>query len=300
MRFLVTGAAGFVGSNLCKEFESQGHELVGCDNFFNGKRENLEGFRGELLAKGIGQLNQADISGLDAVFHEAAISDPTVKDEKLITETNFTQSLSLLKLCNRLSVPFIYASSSAVYGNTNTPNREFEAEKPHNAYARSKLMLDLAARELMGKSQIVGLRYFNIYGPGEALKGKSASMVHHFLASILAGQEPVIFGDGTQKRDFVYIKDVVRANMLALRSGKSSIVNVGSGRAVEFRELVSIIATLAGRKVQPVYKPNPYANGYQFHTEAELSNAGRMIGYRPEWKIEDGVRAYLEFLKRPA
>lgn len=296
MRLLVTGAAGFIGSNLSKYLEEAGHEVIACDNFSFGKKENLSGFTGIVLEKEHGRLSEANLSGVEGVFHEAAISDPTVTDEKLIMGVNFEQSMRLMKTCKKLSIPFIYASSAAVYGNTKIPNKEFQAEKPHNAYARSKLKLDYAAKEIMGGSQITGLRYFNVYGPGEALKGKTASMVHHFMKDIIAGKNPVIFGDGRQKRDFVYIKDIVRANMLALKSGKSGIVNVGSGKATEFTALVSEIGRALGKELKPIYKENPYKRGYQYATEADLSLSKATIGYMPEWNLKRGVKEYAVYL----
>lgn len=295
MRLFVTGAAGFIGSNLCMEFMRRGHEVVACDNFSNGTYRNLTGFRGQLLPKDICEIDENDLKGIDGFFHQAAISDPTVTDEKLVLETNLAQSVRLMKMCRQKGTPFIYASSAAVYGNTKSPNREFEAEKPHNVYAYSKLMLDYAARQEMGKSQIVGLRYFNVYGSGEEFKGKTASIAYHFLKEIMENRRPLIYGDGKQKRDFVYIKDVARANLLALESGKSGIVNVGSGKATEFRELAGIIAEKLGKKMEPVYKENPY-QAYQYSTEADLGQAKKLIGYSPEWGIADGISDYVKII----
>jgi len=295
MRMLVTGAAGFIGSNICLYLEKEGHNVLGTDNLSHGSKQNLEGFSGEFVSKELSKISASDIAGVDAVFHEAAISDPTFKDENAIMETNLIQSKRIMEICVQKGVPFIYASSAAVYGNTKLPNKEFEAEKPHNAYARSKLLLDLEAIKMRG-SQVCGLRYFNVYGPGEQFKGSSASMVYHFMKDVLAGKNPVIFGDGKQKRDFVYVKDVVRANMLALKSGKSAIVNVGSGKATNFTDLVGAISEKTGKKVKPIYKDNPFKEGYQYATEAELSLARETILYSPRWSLESGLMDYLSNL----
>lgn len=300
MNFLVTGAGGFVGSNLCFALESLGHSVVACDDFAYSQRANLEGFNGKVLALSSGKLEPSHLRGIDAVFHQAAISDPTLDDEQKIMQVNLHFSVRLMDMCMHENVPFIYASSSAVYGNTKLPNKEFEAEKPLNAYARSKLLLDKEAVSRISKgspSQIAGLRYFNIYGPREWHKGKTASMVHHFAMDILNGKTPVVYGDGTQKRDFVYVKDVVDANLAALESRKSGVANIGSGHAVQFNSLISIIAGQLGKTISPVHKNNPYSEKYQFATEADLSLARSLFGFSPKWGIEKGVADYIPLLK---
>jgi ADP-L-glycero-D-manno-heptose 6-epimerase len=293
MRILVTGAAGFVGASLCKELEKLNHEVIGCDDLSSGSRKTLEGFSGELLVRSIGSLSAEDIKKTDAVFHQAAITDPASKDEAGIMRHNLVESLKLMKICSQHCVPFIYASSSAAYGNTKLPNKEFEAEKPHNSYALSKLLLDCAAVRLMGETQVIGLRYFNIYGPGEEFKGKTASIVRQFTTELLNNRRPIIYGDGTQKRDFVYIKDIVRSNLLAMKSKKSGVVNVGSGQSIKFNHLVSMIAEIVGKDLCPVYRENPFSESYQHSTHSDLRLAKKLIGFVPVWSVEKGLKEYV-------
>jgi ADP-L-glycero-D-manno-heptose 6-epimerase len=299
MKILVTGAGGFVGARLCKHFEGLGNEVVACDNFRFGSMKTLKGFKGKVISGDFASLEKDEIAGLDAVLHEASISDPTFKDDNEIMENNFGKSTRLMGLCASCKVPFIYASSSAVYGNSPAPNIEFRNEAPHNAYARSKLQLDHYAMSLMKKgNKIIGLRYFNIYGPGEEFKGNPASIVFHFMKSFLSGSAPVIYGDGKQSRDFIYIDDIIRANELAINSKASFIVNIGSGRSVSFNELFATMAkTLGIKNAKPSYVPNPFPNNYQYNTKASLERSRRMLGFSPSWSLENGIRGLATYLK---
>jgi ADP-L-glycero-D-manno-heptose 6-epimerase len=296
---LITGAGGFVGSRLCKHFESKGHEVVACDNFRFGSQKTLEGFKGMMLAKDFSLIKNDELDGVDVVFHEAAISDPTFKSETEITETNFKKASMFMDLCCSLGIHFIYASSSAVYGNTEPPNVEFMGEKPHNAYAASKLMLDRYAMEKMKNgNRVIGLRYFNIYGPGEEFKGHPSSIVFHFLKSFLSGSPPVIFGDGKQRRDFIYIEDILRANELALSAKENFIVNVGSGKAVSFNGLYALMANELGMGgIKPTYKQNPFPNNYQYNVEASLELCSSRLGFSPSWGLENGIKEFAAYLR---
>jgi ADP-L-glycero-D-manno-heptose 6-epimerase len=300
LKIIITGAGGFVGSRLCKHFESLGNEVIACDNFRFGSMKTLKGFKGKVLSEDFASIGKDDIMGAGAVLHEASISDPTFKDDDEIIENNFSKSTRLMDLCASCKVPFIYASSSAVYGNSPAPNIEFRNEAPHNAYARSKLMLDKYAMSLMEKgNKIIGLRYFNIYGPGEEYKGNPASIVFHFMNSFLSGSPPVIYGDGKQSRDFIYIEDIIRANELAINSKGSFIVNVGSGRSVSFNELFATMAKALGVKnAKPSYVPNPFPNNYQYNTQASLDRGRRMLGFTPSWTLENGIRGLADYLKQ--
>jgi ADP-L-glycero-D-manno-heptose 6-epimerase len=292
MGMMVTGAGGFIGSRLAFKLERH-HKVVAVDDFSLGSRENLEGFKGKVISADFSTLRENDLEDVECVFHQGAISDPTFPDEERIMKVNCDNALAFMQMCRDLSIPFIYASSAAVYGNSQAPNKEFESEAPHNAYARSKLALDMGARKLWGKTPIIGLRYFNVYGPGEERKGKTVSIVWNFMKEVHAGRSPVIYGDGTQKRDFVYIKDVVRANLLAFESEVSGVFNVGSGVATDFTTLANTISEVYGKDLPPAYHDNPYSKGYQFHTQADLSNAQK-IGYSPEYDLETGIQDYRE------
>ncbi len=299
MKVLITGAAGFVGSRLCKHFESRGHEVIACDNFRFGSHKTLKGFKGKVFSKDFSSITDDDLAGVNAVFHEAAISDPTFKSETEIMETNFQDASAFMDRCCGLGIRFIYASSSAVYGNTKTPNVEFMDEKPHNAYAMSKLKLDhYAIKKMKDGNRINGLRYFNIYGPGEEFKGKPSSIVFHFLKSFLSGDRPVIFGDGKQRRDFIYIEDILNANELAISAKESFIVNVGSGKSTSFNDLYRLIEEELGmEETGPIYKPNPSPSNYQYNVEASLDLCAHKLGFVPSWSLKNGIKEFAAYLE---
>ena len=302
MRILVTGGAGFIGSNLVRELQKlyPDAEIVAVDNFTSGCFQNLLDFRGEFVTGDISQREFWDYMGknyrFDVVFHQGAITDTTVTDQELMTRVN-TQSFKYLldTALNLWGAKVIYASSAAVYGNCPAPMREDGCLKPENVYGFSKLMMDRLAQKylrLFPEAHIVGLRYFNVYGPGEGCKGKFASMVYQLAVKMMRGQKPRLFKWGEQKRDFVYVKDVVKANLLAMEKDVRGIFNVGSGRARTFNELVAIINEVLGTSYEVEYFDNPYSF-YQNHTEADLTRSRQILGYQPSWSLEEGVRDYI-------
>ncbi len=306
MRILITGGAGFIGSNIVKALQKKYPEadLVVLDNFSSGNFENLIDFKGELITGDITDRNfwnyLADLYSFDVVFHQAAITDTTVSDQRKMTEVNTLAFKYLLEIAlKRWNAKVIYASSAAVYGNCRAPMKENGCLKPENVYGFSKLMMDRIAETYMRKypeAKIVGLRYFNVYGPGESHKGKFASMVYQLAVKMAKGQKPRLFKWGEQKRDFVYIKDVVEANLLALEKDVSGIFNVGFGKARTFNELVQILNKVLGTDLEIEYFDNPYSF-YQNHTEADLTKSRSILGYSPKWSLERGVEDYIKTLK---
>ncbi len=306
MRILITGGAGFIGSNIAKALQKKYPEadLVVLDDFSSGNFENLIDFKGELITGDITDRNfwnhLADLYRFDVVFHQAAITDTTVSDQRKMTEVNTLAFKYLLEIAlKRWNAKVIYASSAAVYGNCRAPMKEDGCLKPENVYGFSKLMMDRIAETYMRRypeAKIVGLRYFNVYGPGESHKGKFASMVYQLAVKMAKGQKPRLFKWGEQKRDFVYIKDVVEANLLALEKDVSGIFNVGFGKARTFNELVQILNKVLGTALEIEYFDNPYSF-YQNHTEADLTKSRSILGYSPKWSLEKGVEDYIKTLK---
>lgn len=302
MRLLVTGGAGFIGSNLALELEKLGHQVIVYDNLSSGSYANLKGFTGEFIADDISMLTYSRLLDIapDAIFHQAAITDTTLYDEKLMLKINLSPMEELLRYAKDKKAPLIYASSAAVYGSAPSPQKEKDAGSPLNIYGFSKWMCDCQAMQFMKnypKSQVVGLRYFNVFGPNEQNKGKMASMVYQLTLQIKSGKKPRIFKHGEQKRDFVYVKDVVQANLLALKSGKSGIFNVGSGKARSFNDVCASIFDALGAKGEIDYIDNPYVEKYQSQTEASLTNSKSQFGYSPTWKLEKAIEDYMNHLK---
>ena len=301
--YLVTGGAGFIGSNLTLALQEKFPEarLTVIDDFRSGDFKNLQGYRGDFVAADLAQLDWREQFGEEkfgAIFHLASITDTTLHDQFPQVHDNVEGFRRLLRFAQPTRTRVIYASSAATYGAVSGMSREEHAAAPANVYAFSKVIMDnLACRAAEDDPEwrIIGLRYFNVYGPREAHKGVPASMVLHLSRQMKAGKNPRIFKYGEQKRDFVYVKDVVAATLGALAAKESGIYNLGSGQARSFNELIAVLNQSLGTKFQPEYFDNPHAH-YQNHTEADLTAARKSLGYEPQFTLETGVADYMQWL----
>jgi ADP-L-glycero-D-manno-heptose 6-epimerase len=325
MALIVTGAAGFIGSNLVKALNARGEKgIIAVDNLSNaGKVANLadldiEDFvdKRDLVERLVGGEFDSNVS---AVLHQGACSDTMETDGRYMMANNYEYSLALMDWCQERRIPFIYASSASVYGGGSVFREARENEAPLNVYGYSKFLFDQAVRrELPAKTaQIAGFRYFNVYGPREAHKGRMASVAFHFFNQYLAEGRVKLFegsagyGPGEQIRDFVSVEDVVRVNLFFLdHAGISGIFNVGTGRAESFNEVaraainavrgargekaLSLADLRAAKAIEYVPFPPQLAGKYQSYTRADLG-ALREAGYAaPFLAVEEGVRRYVE------
>jgi ADP-L-glycero-D-manno-heptose 6-epimerase len=303
MRILVTGGAGFIGSNLAKRLEKEGHEVVVLDNFSSGQFLNLVDFRGDVISADCEWAEPCP--RCDVIFHQASITDTTVTDQLQMMRNNVEGFRHVLAWAARWSARVVWASSAATYGNLPAPNRLTDTPRPLNVYGYSKLAMEHLAHlwaEEHSKLPIIGLRYFNVYGPGEGHKGKFASMIYQLSLQMRAGKRPRIFKAGEQKRDFVSIEDVLQANLLAmqvttpLHSPMAEVFNVGCGKAHTFNEVVAGLNAALGTRLEPEYFENPYSF-FQNHTEADISDTTRVLGYRPRYtNVSEGIAAYMAAL----
>ncbi|MDX1809438.1 MAG: ADP-glyceromanno-heptose 6-epimerase [Sulfurospirillaceae bacterium] len=313
---LITGGAGFIGSNLAFYFQEKYplSKIIIFDKFRNeetfengnlksfGHFKNLLGFKGIVISGDLN--NQDDLNKLhdfnfDYIFHEAAISDTTVSDQKIMMDTNVYAFKKLLDMANNMNAAMIYASSAATYGNSD--KFSIGCESPNNVYGFSKLMMDNLAREYMKSSSvpIVGLRYFNVYGEREFFKNKTASMVLQFGHQLLSGANAKLFvKSDTIKRDFIYIEDVIQANIKACNPKKSGVYNVGTGFARSFQDIVNILKNELNIKRDDIYIPNPYEKQYQFFTEADISLSREFLDYDPMYTLEKGIKSYIPEIKK--
>jgi ADP-L-glycero-D-manno-heptose 6-epimerase len=301
---LVTGGAGFIGSNLVLALQEKMPDarLTVIDDFRSGDFKNLRGYRGDLIAENLATLDWHQQFGdekFDAIFHLASITDTTVHDQFVQVHDNVESFRRLLKFARPSRTRIIYASSASIYGAASTASFETNgAAAPANAYAFSKLIMDNFANRVAHESRdwiIVGLRYFNVYGPREAHKGIPASMIYQLSRQMKSGERPRIFKHGEQQRDFVYVKDVVEGSIRALEAKESGIYNLGSGRARSFNELVEVLNRSLGTDLKPDYIENPHVH-YQNFTEADLTNVRRNLGYEPKYTLESGVADYMKWL----
>lgn len=302
-KYLVTGGAGFIGSNLAFTLMRERKAYVTVlDDFSSGDFRNLSGFGGDIIADGINSRDWFEKVGMvDAVFHEAAITDTTVTDQRKMMEVNVEGFRNILDFALRHGIKrVIYASSAGVYGNGDTPMREEQEPTPENAYGFSKAIMDNVARAFAADHKdmtLVGLRYFNVYGPREYYKGRAASMMFQLYNQMRAGNRPRIFKFGEQVRDFVYVKDIVRGNLNALDAKDSCVCNLASGKPGNFNEVVEALNKAMRLDLAPEYFDNPYPF-YQNKTQADLRQARARLNYRPEWNLADGISDYVEELKK--
>ena len=300
---VVTGGAGFIGSNLTlglQERFPQAHITV-VDDFRSGDFKNLAGYGGDFVAQNLAKFDWPRQFGehkFDAIFHLASITDTTNHNQFEQVHDNVESFRRILQFARPTRTPVVYASSASTYGMATEASAEDNTAAPANVYAFSKAIMDnIATREMKDNPEwrIVGLRYFNVYGPREAHKGIPASMVFHLSKQIKAGQRPRIFKHGEQRRDFVYVKDIVAGTIAAAEAKESGIYNLGSGQARSFNELVELLNKSLGTNFPPDYIDNPHAH-YQNFTQADLTRVGRALGYEPRYPLEHGVADYMKWL----
>jgi ADP-L-glycero-D-manno-heptose 6-epimerase len=300
---VITGGAGFIGSNLTLALQEKfpSARLTVIDDFRSGDFKNLAGYCGDLVAQNLATLDWHEQFGdekFDAIFHLASITDTTLHDQFVQVHDNVESFRRILNFARPTKTRIIYASSAATYGAATEASVESNGAAPANVYAFSKTIMDNIARRAAAESPdwiIIGLRYFNVYGPREAHKGVPASMVYHLAKQMTAGQRPRIFKHGEQKRDFVYVKDIVEGSILALDASTSGIYNLGTGQARSFNELVDILNKCLGTNFQPDYIDNPHAH-YQNFTEADLDKVRSALRYQPQFSLEEGVKDYMAWL----
>jgi ADP-L-glycero-D-manno-heptose 6-epimerase len=297
MKVLVTGGAGFIGSNVIKILEEKAAQVFVLDDFSSANVRNLEGTKAEVICADIlDEKIYAKLPKIDAVIHEAAITDTTLKDDKKMLMINFNGFKNIFNFCLRQKLKLVYISSAGVYGDGPNPMKETQKARPLNAYAYSKYLCDCYALKFMVKKVlplIVGIRYFNVYGPGEYHKGSAASMIYQLYLQMKANKRPRIFKFGEQKRDFIYVKDAARLTVEALNLKKNLIVNVGTGRARSFNDIIAALNKAMGKNLEPDYFDNPFTGLYQDFTEADISLLKKNFTTPPQFSLEQGIQDYV-------
>jgi len=325
---LVTGGAGFIGSNIVHALSQRGEAIFVVDNlkrpekFHNVVDAEVVDYMGK--EEFIERLERGEFAGkFSAVFHEGACSDTMEMDGEYMMRNNFRYSVSLFHFCQKEKIPFIYASSAAVYGAEEGFTEERSGERPLNVYGYSKFLFDQYVRNYWKTNgdrgaQVVGLRYFNVYGPREFHKGNMASVPLHQYRQFLADGQVKLFGEydgyaaGTQTRDFVYIDDVISVNLFFLDNpDKSGIFNLGTGRAQPFNDIavavvnnlkpeagaLALDAIVEQKLLEYVTFPDKLKGKYQSFTQANIAKL-RAIGYdKPFYDVSAGVTAYIAWLK---
>jgi ADP-L-glycero-D-manno-heptose 6-epimerase len=309
---IVTGGAGFIGSNIVRHLNDRGvSDIVVVDDLTDGRKMfNLASCQiadyldhQDFIARiGAG----SDFGGrLQAVLHQGACTVTTEWDGRMMMKQNYEFSKRLLHYCLERETPFIYASSASVYGAGRQSQVTAACERPINVYAWSKLVFDQYVRRHIGaaRSQVAGLRYFNVYGPNEQHKGGMASVIWHFHQQLLNGDEVRLFegsggfGDGEQRRDFIHVHDVAAVNCWLMGNGKRGIFNLGTGTARSFNDVARAVIAWHGKgRIRYIPFPAALRASYQDFTEADLSGL-RAAGWKQDFlTIEEGVKRYLDAL----
>lgn len=314
--YLVTGGAGFIGSHIAAALLKGGHRVRILDNFSTGRRENLQAI--QTLSPAALEVMEGDIrdkkacsravSGLDFVFHEAAqISVPqSINDPETTQEINIQGTLNVLLACKEAGIKrFVLASSTSIYGDSPDekdalkPKREHLAPHPLSPYALSKLVGEYYCRlfsNLYGLPA-VALRYFNVFGPRQDPASEYAAVIPKFIERLLQNTPPIIYGDGEQSRDFVFVEDVVQANLKAChQSGvEGEVFNVASGRSYSLLQLFEILKKIFKSSQTPVFAPA--RPGDIRHSRADVKKARDRLGYSPEVGFRQGLKATVESMK---
>ncbi|WP_026958177.1 ADP-glyceromanno-heptose 6-epimerase [Aliagarivorans taiwanensis] len=311
---IVTGGAGFIGANIVKQLNEQGiTDIIVVDDLKDGtKFVNLVDLeiadyldKDDFIARIV---SGEDFGPIEAMFHEGACSATTEWDGKYMMENNYEYSKELLHYCLEREIPFLYASSAATYGDTEVFKEEKQYEGPLNVYGYSKLQFDNYVRRLLPeiRSQVVGFRYFNVYGPREQHKGSMASVAFHLNNQVNDGKNPRLFEgydgyeDGGQMRDFVYVGDVCKVNLWFWKHPEiSGIFNLGTGRAEPFRAVAEAVIKHHGKgEIEYIPFPDHLKGCYQSFTQADLGKL-RDAGYSDEFKsVAEGVAEYMSWLNK--
>ncbi|WP_067052289.1 SDR family oxidoreductase [Methanofollis ethanolicus] len=294
MKYIVTGGAGFIGSHIAEALRDE-HEVVVIDDFSTGHPENLRGFDVTLVEGNVADLPllKRIFAGADGVFHQAAIASvpKSVADPLATHQANLTGTLNVLLAARDAGVrKVVLASSSAVYGESpELPKREGMLPEPLSPYAVSKLAGEhyAASFSRLYGLQAVCLRYFNVFGPRQDPSSPYSGVISIFADRILAGRPITIYGDGEQTRDFVYVADVVRANLRAMEGGAEGVFNIARGRTTTLNALAETMMRAAGRTVE-VGHAEARAGDIR-HSCADITRAQETLGWAPEWGLEDGL-----------
>src|SRR3990172_3006389 len=294
MKALLTGAAGFIGANLAIYLNNKGGKII-CISKDISKR--CLGLPGQKIDVPWVETPWKEVGQVDVLIHHAAITDTSCADKNKILKKNVYDAIAFFNTalqhsCSRI----VYASSMQVYGNATLPFKEDTTIEPLNLYAKSKRMLEVEATKLAQhykNAVMIGLRYGNVYGPGEDHKGKMASMVTQIGRQIIL-KDPVLYKYGEQKRDFIYITDVLEAIYASMQAKESIILNIGSGKGISFNRIVELFNNEFGTSRKPVYIDNPFAGKYQDEVILDISLANEKLGFKPDVPIELGIHQYVE------
>ena len=298
MKFVITGGAGFIGSHIAKHLVEKNHDVTVIDNLSRGRLENLSKIKEEIVFKKMDILDfdslKEVIFNSDGIFHQAALTSvpESFTQKEKYHNVNVKGTENVFKLAKEFGKKVVYASSSSIYGNTTTiPIQENFEKNPINPYGITKLDDEKLAKKFhdLGLS-VIGLRYFNVYGIGQT--NDYAGVITKFIDQINLNKSPIIFGDGTQLRDFIFVGDIVRANLLAMESQVSnSLVNIGTGNGITISELAKMMLEISGLNMQPIFEVP--LEGDIKKSQADITLAIKSFNWRPEKDLREWLTEIL-------
>ena len=299
MNFAVTGGTGFIGSHLVRRLVSEGHNVTIIDNFSRGSLANLDGIHEKIHIEKMDICDRDALDGVlqgaDGIFHQAALGSvpESWKNPDTYQRVNVGGTENVFRTASNHHIKVVYASSASIYGDIQRiPITEDFERRPINPYGKTKLDCEtLAERYMKEGSQIVGLRYFNVFGAGQ--NPAYAGVITCFLNRLNAGEPPIIFGDGSQIRNFTFVDDVVEANLIAMTGNVvGGFFNIGGGKSTSLTDLAHMMIRLAGRHVKPLYE-NPRPGDAKIST-ADISKSAKILGWSPRTSLEDGLRTLFQ------
>ncbi|KXB04776.1 nucleoside-diphosphate sugar epimerase [candidate division MSBL1 archaeon SCGC-AAA261O19] len=295
MKVLVTGGAGFIGSNIVERLVERGDDVTVLDNFSTGSEENLEKVwdQIQIIKASCSDIPQLDLDDFELIFHIGIpSSSPMYKENPLLVGEAINDFIKVMELAKSTGARVVYASTSSMYAQCSPPHREDMEFEPFDYYTEARLVMERLAKvyhELHGVES-VGMRFFSVYGPHEQAKGKYANIISQFYWKMKEDEKPVIYGDGEQTRDFTHVSDIVDACLTAAESNiECDAVNVGTGRATTFNQVVELLNQELGKSIGPKYVENPIKN-YVYHTQADITKAKKLLDYEPNVTLEEGIK----------
>ncbi len=295
MNYVITGGAGFIGSHLAKSLLGKAHSVQIIDNLSTGAKSNLDGMLGEISFHDIDILDYQNlekvIQGNDGIFHLAALTSvpESYLKQKEYHDVNVKGSENIFQIAKKFHIKTVFASSSSVYGNTkNIPTPESERKYPINPYGMTKLEAENLAIQYSKHCDIVGLRYYNVYG--KSMINTGAGVITQFYQNMQKHHSPIIDGDGAQLRDFVHIDDVVHATIYAMEKNTgSTFINIGSGIATSILQLANMFIKYSGLDIKPVFVNEKEGNVRA--SQADITLAKRLLDWQPQTKLEDWIES---------
>ena len=296
MKYLVTGGAGFIGSNMTENLVNEGHEVIVVDNLSTGNLKNLSAVKDKIKfieAPSMDVLELDDLNNLDGIYHYGIPSTTQLyRDDRLLVGEAVNEFTKILELAKREKCKLIYASSSSVYNGNKPPFKEDMPVLIKDFYTEARYLMERMAKLYYDFYEVksIGFRFFSVYGPHEEAKKTFANLVSQFMWDLKAGRQPLLYGDGSQTRDFTFVDDINNGFRLGMKSDLDyDVFNLGTGSCYSLNELVDILNEALNVDIKPVYQENPLQN-YVQETLADTSKAKEKLGFEAKVVLREGIR----------